>query len=99
MGGGFPVEWVADFTGIRNYEQETLRFMTDTDVPFTNNQGENDIQMTKLHLKISGCFRSQEGADFFCRIRSYLSTCRKNDLSATTALTLLFEGNMSAFIL
>ena len=84
---------------LRNYEQETLRFMTDVDVPFTNNQGENDIRMTKLHQKISGCFRSQEGADFFCRIRSYLSTCRKNDVSATEALTLLFEGKLPDFIL
>lgn len=84
---------------LRDYEQETLRFMIDADVPFTNNQGENDIRMTKLHQKISGCFRSQEGADFFCRIRSYLSTCRKNDVSATTALTLLFEGKLPAFIL
>lgn len=84
---------------LRDYEQETLRFMTDVDVPFTNNQGENDIRMTKLHQKISGCFRSQEGADFFCRIRSYLSTCRKNDVSATEALTLLFEGQLPAFIL
>lgn len=84
---------------LRDYEPETLRFMTDADVPFTNNQGENDIRMTKLHQKISGCFRSQEGADFFCRIRSYLSTCRKNDVSATAALTLLFEGQLPAFIL
>jgi transposase len=84
---------------LRDYEQETLRFMSDADVPFTNNQGENDIRMTKLHQKISGCFRSQEGADFFCRIRSYLSTCRKNDVSATTALTLLFDGKLPEFIL
>lgn len=84
---------------LRDYEQETLRFMTDVDVPFTNNQGENDIRMTKLHQKISGCFRSQEGADFFCRIRSYLSTCRKNAVSASTALTLLFDGKLPEFIL
>lgn len=84
---------------LRDYEQETLRFMTHADVPFTNNQGENDIRMTKLHQKISGCFRSQEGAEFFCRIRSYLSTCRKNEMSATTALTLLFEGKLPNFIL
>lgn len=81
------------------YEQETLRFMTDAEVPFTNNQGENDIRMTKLHQKISGCFRSKEGADTFCRVRSYLSTCRKNHVSATDALTLLFEGKLPDFIL
>lgn len=80
------------------YETETLRFLTDPDVPFTNNPGENDIRMTKLHQKISGCFRSQEGADIFCRVRSYLSTCRKNNVSATQALNLLFEGKLPDFM-
>jgi transposase len=84
---------------LRNYEKETLRFITDVDVPFTNNQGENDIRMTKLQQKISGCFRSKEGADIFCRVRSYLSTCRKNNVSATDALTMLFEGRLPDFIL
>jgi transposase len=82
-----------------NYETETLRFMIDAEVPFTNNQGENDIRMTKVHQKISGCFRSQEGADVFCRVRSYLSTCRKHNVSATQALILLFEGSLPDFIL
>lgn len=81
-----------------NYETETLRFLTDPEVPFTNNRGENDIRMTKLHQKISGCFRSQEGADTFCRVRSYLSTCRKNNVSATQALNLLFDGKLPDFI-
>ena len=84
---------------LRDFEQETLRFMTDEEVSFTNNQGENDIRMTKLHQKISGCFRSMEGARIFCLVRSYLSTCRKNDVSATNALTMLFEGRLPDFIL
>jgi len=81
------------------FELDVLRFMVNPIVPFTNNQGENDIRMTKVHQKISGCFRSQDGANIFCRVRSYLSTCRKNDVSATQALTLLFSGVLPDFIL
>ena len=47
------------------YEQDVLRFMTDPIVAFTNNQGKNDPRMTKVQQKISGCFRSKEGADIF----------------------------------
>ena len=83
---------------LRLYEQDVLRFMTNPIVPFTNNQGENDIRMTKVHQKISGCFRAKEGADIFCRVRSYLSTCRKNNVSASEALALLFAGKLPDFI-
>ena len=82
-----------------DYETETLRFMDNKQVPFTNNQGENDIRMTKVQQKISGCFRSMDGASIFCRIRSYLSTCKKHDMRATDALRILFEGNLPEFLL
>jgi transposase len=81
-----------------NYEDDTLRFMENKIVPFTNNLSENDIRMTKVQQKISGCFRSMEGAYMFCRIRGYLSTCRKHGLTATKALSMLFEGQLPDFI-
>lgn len=81
-----------------NFEQDVLRFMEDESVPFTNNQGENDLRMTKVQQKISGCFRSRDGAAIFCRVRSYLSTCRKRGISGTQALLLLFEGKTPAFM-
>jgi transposase len=83
----------------RDYEEETLRFMDIDYVPFTNNLGENDIRMTKVQQKISGCFRSIEGAKIFCRVRGYLSTSRKQGVSSSQALALLFDGKMPDFIL
>ena len=83
---------------LRDFEQDVLRFMDVESVPFTNNQGENDLRMTKVQQKISGCFRSMEGAKIFCRVRSYLSTCRKQGMTATEALTLLFQGKNPDFM-
>lgn len=82
---------------LRDYEDDVLRFVENEVVPFTNNQGENDIRMTKVQQKISGCFRSMKGAYIFCRIRSYLSTCRKQGLRATEALILLYDGKLPDF--
>ena len=82
-----------------DYEEDVLRFMTDAYVPFTNNAAENSIRMTKVHQKISGCFRSMEGAEMFCRIRGYLSTCRKQGISATQAMRIVFEGKLPEFSL
>lgn len=84
---------------LRDYEDDTLRFMDVAIVPFTNNLGENDIRMTKVQQKISGCFRSMDGARIFCRIRGYLSTCRKQGVRSSQALELLFSGKKPAFVL
>jgi transposase len=81
-----------------NYENDVLRFMENPDVPFTNNQGENDIRMTKVQQKISGCFRSTEGSEIFCRVRGYLLTCKKHGVSSSHAMELLFEKKLPDFI-
>jgi transposase len=83
---------------LRDYETDVLRFLDDPEVPFTNNQGERDIRMLKVQQKISGCFRSFEGARIFCRVRSYLSTARKQNLNASEVLTQLFTGREPAFM-
>ena len=79
------------------YLQSCALWMWSTS-PSPNNQGENDLRMTKVQQKISGCFRSMQRAKIFCRVRSYLCTCRKQGMTATQALTLLFEGKSPDFM-
>jgi transposase len=79
---------------LRDFEDDTLRFMVVSYVLFTNNNGENAIRMTKVQQKISGCFRSIEGAKIFCRIRAYLLTAQKHEISPTEALQTLFQGKL-----
>lgn len=83
---------------LRKYEDDVLRFMDNKNVPFTNNLAENDIRMTKVQQKISGCFRSLDGARIFCRVRSYLSTCRKQGVNLSQALKMLFRGELPDFV-
>lgn len=82
---------------LRDFEDDVLRFMENKDVPFTNNQAENDIRMVKVQQKISGCFRTMEGAKIFCRVRSYLLTAQKHNIKPSEALACLFAGILPDF--
>lgn len=73
-------------------KKSILRFMTDFRVPFDNNGSEQDLRMLKLQQKISGCFRSAEGVKTFCRVRSFLSSARKQDRNLLIALEQTLNG-------
>jgi len=75
------------------YRDDVLRFTSDFSAPFTNNLAERDIRMIKLQQKISGCWRTQAGAENFCKIRSYISTAKKQGQSAMDVLIRLFEDD------
>ena len=77
---------------LRRYTDDVLRFLTDPGVPFDNNLAERAIRMPKLKQKISGCFRTPQGADDFCTIRSYLATMRKQGIPLFDSLVKSFLG-------
>jgi transposase len=75
------------------YRADVLRFAVDFSVPFDNNLAERDIRMVRLAEKISGGFRSTQGAEAFLAFRSYLSTAAKQGVNRLDALEGLFVGS------
>jgi transposase len=75
------------------HRDEVLRFATDLRVPFTNNGSEQDVRPVKIRMKIAGCLRTMAGAEAFCRLRSYLSTARKQGQPGFLVLRMLHDSD------
>jgi transposase len=69
-----------------------LAFLDDLAIPFDNNQAERDLCDLKVQQKISGCFRSEWGAEAYATIRGYLATLRKRGHTLLAALNSVFAG-------
>jgi len=78
---------------LSKYQNKHLRFLSDFRVPFTNNLAERDLRMIKVKEKISGTFMSFKGGEIFCRIRSYISTLKKNNIAVLQGLHDALSGN------
>jgi len=78
---------------LRDFQNETLGFMYDLEVPFDNNLAERDLRMIKVQQKISGLFRTMAGAELFCKIRSFISTVKKQGLNVIESIHQVMIGN------
>jgi transposase len=78
-------------TRLKEYKKEHLLFIEDFNVPFTNNGAEHCVRGMKVKQRVSGCFRSADGADWYARIMSLITSLRKQNL-------LVFEGIRSVFL-
>jgi transposase len=77
---------------LRDYSDDVWRFMTQPNVPFTNNLAEQAVRMPKVKQKVSGCFRTLQGAKNYCVIRSYCATMHKQGANVFEALVDAFKG-------
>ena len=75
-----------------NYKESVCLFLKNLCVPFDNNQAERDLRMVKVKTKVSGCFRSEKGAQEYLTIMSYIGSARKHGINAFTAIREALNG-------
>lgn len=80
------------------FKKAICLFLRKFDVPYDNNQAERDIRNVKTKIKVSGCFRSKEGAQNYLTIMSFISTAKKHGIKAFEALNAAFNGNAGAIL-
>jgi transposase len=85
------------FDRLTKHQKAVLAFAFHTDVPFTNNQAERDIRPTKTKMKVSGCFRTQYGAEIYARVQSFVSTVRKLQYNPFNELYTVLAGGIPEY--
>ena len=78
---------------LANYKASVCLFIHNFSVPFDNNQAERDLRMIKVKTKVSGCFRSEEGARDYLKIMSYVGTAHKQGYNAYEAIKNAISGH------
>lgn len=78
---------------MKKYKDNYFEWLKDFSLPTTNNLSERALRCVKSHMKISGQFESEETASFYATIKSYIETCRRNNINEVDALTRLSSGN------
>ena len=84
--------------GLLKLEESVLRFMSDPDLSFTNNTGEQKIRMSKVKIKVTGCFRTERYAHAWCRISSYLDSMGALGYNPHVAIWVALAGNAADMI-
>ncbi len=85
------------FDRLTKHQDAVLAFAFNTEVPFSNNQAERDIRPTKTKMKVSGCFRTQYGAEIYARIQSFISTVRKLQFNPFKELHTVLSGGIPEY--
>lgn len=78
---------------LEEYKENHILFIKNFDVPFDNNLAERSLRMIKEKTKVSGGFRTEEGAKTFAKIRSFISTCKLRTENIIDEIIKIFEGN------